>query len=183
MAGCHRGLESNPEMTDRRIIAVDPGANGAIVVSDKSGTSKWWRMPEIGQYLPLLRSVKTDRAIFVIEAQSGAGSVRTNPVMMFRFGMRYGAWLIAAQAAGIEMHAVTPQRWMSGLNLGFVGNLKADQRKGLKQAEVDRRNATAKRNWKNHLKDVATELYPKTKVILDNADALLIAEYARRFIA
>lgn len=74
---------------------------------------------------------------------------------MFTFGMGYGALRMAVLASGIPFEGVTPQAWMKGLGCLTGGD----------------KTVTRAR---------AQTLFPELKVTDQIADALLIAEFARR---
>jgi hypothetical protein len=81
---------------------------------------------------------------------------------MFKFGMSYGGLRMALIAAGISFLEVTPQQWQKTLG---VSTKKKNETKG---------------KFKNRLKALAQQIFPSVKVTLATADALLLAEYARR---
>ena len=72
----------------------------------------------------------------------------------FKFGMNYGQWLGILAGSMIPYTQVTPQVWM----------------KHYKSMPKDK---TAR---KNHLKHLAQQRYPKHRVTLKTADAILLAE-------
>jgi hypothetical protein len=79
---------------------------------------------------------------------------------MFNFGNGYGfiRGLLAANL--IETHLVRPQTWQAGIP-GLHGVKEKPARKRL-------------------LKEHAARLFPTAKITLSTADALCIADYARR---
>lgn len=170
------------------IIAIDPGNSGGIV-SFQRGQTAAWPMPQTReQAIQLFKNLEAavsdhgERAAF-IEEQSGAGSVRTNPVMMFRFGCAYERMIMVAMLTGWTVTLVSPQKWMKVLNLGTVGTKRAPR--GSSEAvkrEFALANREAKRAWKIHLRDTARGLYPAqaSKITLKNCDALLLLAYARK---
>lgn len=81
---------------------------------------------------------------------------------MFNFGMGYGSILGMLTAMDVPFEEVTPQRWQGAFGVEPMG-------KGGDQAEHKRR-----------LKELAQSLFPSLKVTLATADALLLAEFARR---
>ncbi len=169
-----------------KIIAVDPGINGAVVWTDTDnpGRAIWFRMTSISKYHRIIRSLKTDDCVGVIECQTGCAGIRVSAPAMFKFGTTYGAWLATFHAMGIKLHEVPPQKWMKALDLGTRGTRKAAKGASPQErSDIIRFNAKAKTLWKQKLASEARRLYPRVNVILANADALLIAEYARRFIA
>lgn len=80
----------------------------------------------------------------------------------FKFGVGYGGLRMALTASRIPFEAISPNRWQRGLGI-----------RPKKKSETTAR-------WKNHLRGIAQQLFPKVDVTLKTADALLIAEYCRR---
>jgi hypothetical protein len=78
---------------------------------------------------------------------------------MFKFGQNFGMCLTVPRALGMKVITYTPQQWQKPLGIGTV------------------RTAGGKTPWKNKLKAAAQALYPKVKVTLSTADALLILNY------
>jgi hypothetical protein len=76
----------------------------------------------------------------------------------FSFGVEYGKWL--GFLDGVEL--VTPQKWQ-------FHYLKNGYRELLEGVQGPAR--------KRNLRTIAQELFPDVKVTLQNADALLIANY------
>jgi len=85
--------------------------------------------------------------------------VRSSPQMgvvsAFTFGRGYGGLRMALTAMCVDYTEVTPQKWQKFMGCRTGGD-------------------------KNVSKDKAIELFPKVKVTHAIADALLLAEYARR---
>jgi hypothetical protein len=80
---------------------------------------------------------------------------------MFAFGQNYGQILGVLAALEIPVTLVRPQKWQAAMSLG---------------------NSTAHANkskWKSHLATRAKQLYPKTKINLATADAVLIWHAAK----
>ena len=82
---------------------------------------------------------------------------------MFAFGYSYGLCVMALVACGLEENRtfwrVRPQEWQKAM--AVPKGLAYDQRK-------------------RACKELAQTLFPNAQVTLKTADALLIAEYARR---
>ena len=146
-------------------IGIDPGATGALVALFKRSeafatTPMPATMPEI---LDWFRRVATLDAHAVIERVGGyVRGVDAPGAAMFNFGKGYGALLMALCAAGVPHEEVTPNVWMRGLGIS------------------PRKKGEARKDWKSRLKAKAQQLFPREKVTLVTADALLIAEYCRR---
>jgi hypothetical protein len=110
-----------------------------------------------------------DRCYYVLE-QVG-GYIRTDygrsgmGASMFEFGRRYG-WLEAClgilRGRGLRGDCLTARAWQKELGLPRRGK------------------AEGKPAWKRRLAGHARRLFPEEKVTLDTADALLLAECARR---
>ena len=142
-----------------RYIGIDPGVSGGIAVLDESG-----------KVLNVRKMPDTETDLFehlgICNFGPGSGGtravleyVRAMPKMgvasMFEFGRGYGAVRMALLANRIPFEEVTPQKWQKTLGCRTGGN-------------------------KNISKARAQELFPGVKVTHAIADALLLAEYARR---
>lgn len=151
-----------------KILAIDPGASGAIVSFDTTDSRyETTNMPEtIGDIVALLQTHTFEHRVCYIESQTGCVGTKNSAPSMFKFGTNYGTCLGALHAYGFRIVQVRPQEWQAFLHLGT-------RPKGKTAAE----NAKLKREWKNKLKSKAQELFPHLDVTLANADALLLLEY------
>lgn len=137
-----------------RYIGVDPGKGGGIACIHADGTVELAvKMPETE------RDILDTLLACCVGAQAVIEFVRSSPQMgvtsAFSFGRGYGGLRMALVAACIPFDEVVPRRWQ-----GVMGCLtKGD---------------------KNVSKRKAQELFPTVKVTHALADALLLAEYARR---
>lgn len=170
------------------IIAIDPGKSGSIV-GENNGQTLAWPMPQTREQaistFRTLRGIATDDELKVvyIEEQQGAGSVRSNPVHMFRFGCFYERVIMAAMFAGFDIVFVSSMKWMKVLNLGTIGTQRAPRGSSEEfKKQLAKDNRRLKTEWKIHLRDTARGLYPAqaSKITLKNCDALLILAYARK---
>ena len=139
----------------RLYVGIDPGVSGGLAAITAAGDVA---------YLAALEKL-TERDVY--DALAGlAGNaravlefVRSSPQMgvtsAFTFGRSYGSLRMALVAAGIPFDEVTPVRWQTAMSCR-TGGVKAVS------------------------KARAQELFPAVRVTLWNADALLLAEYARR---
>lgn len=148
----------------RVYVGIDPGASGALaavsggkpfvfLTADKSPAD---------MLAAVLESVAGADAIAAVEKVGGFIGVPQPGAAMFKFGFNAGLWTMAVVAARLPFEEVTPQVWQKGLKIPS---------KSPKESKAD---------WKRRLREVAQRLFPGEKVTLGNADALLIAEYARR---
>jgi crossover junction endodeoxyribonuclease RuvC len=109
-----------------RILGIDPGASGAIVLLEKMEPVEWLRMPTIKEgnatrvnanhLQTFVRESRPDH-IFVerVHAMPGNGSVS-----MFNFGHSVG--VVLGVIAGLEHTTVTPQAWKKAA--GLIGTDK-----------------------------------------------------------
>jgi len=151
-------------MTKPLIVAVDPGQSGAIVWTQDFVEIYIEKMPptdvEVAQLIASFHVLNKDVQVY-LEEPSTAGYGPLIPASSIarlaqNFGLIYGACI----AMGFALHRVKPQAWQAAHGLGK----KKDHGK----------------DWKNHLKAKALELWPALDVTLANADALLILDAARR---
>jgi len=139
------------------VIGIDPGKGGAGVLIDASG-----------RYIEHFRGDDTQADQFAkLEGWQLAyepclcivESVHSMPKQgissSFKFGMGFGFLLGIVTACKIRYEKVSPQKWQGAMKCRSKGN-------------------------KNITKAKAQELFPQVKVTHIIADALLLAEYARR---
>lgn len=146
-------------------IGVDPGKNGGIAIFLPGQEPYAVPMPETRQDLWHVFSAFKGCQVFcyIEKVQGYMGPEGEAPgSAMFNFGCNYGLLLMALVAAEIPHEEVPPQQWQKGLHI------------------PPREKKETKTQWKNRLKQKAQGLFPKIKVTLAIADALLIAEYTRR---
>ncbi len=134
-------------------LGVDPGKLGGIaLISD--GVAEAWKMPE------------TEHDVFAIFMglpkvptygllERVASSPQMGVVSAFTFGRGYGFLVACLLAANIPSELITPRKWQSKLGCLTKGDKNVSKRK-------------------------AQQLFPHLKITHHTADALLIAEYARR---
>lgn len=141
-------------------IGIDPGASGGIACIWESGNAEAWKMPE------------TERDAFECVEQFGhwpsfaiieqVSAMPGNGVSgMFRFGQSYGFLRGLLVSTSIPFDQVRPVVWQKKLGIPPRG----------KKSQVEH---------KNILKSRAQQLFPNVKITHATADALLLAEYARR---
>lgn len=140
-------------------LGIDPGQGGGLALVRKDGALvRFERMPQTERdILDLLSSwtfpVFADAPVAILEF------VRASPQMgvtsAFTFGCGYGGLRMALTATGIPFSEVTPKKWQGVMQCRTGGD----------------KNVTKRR---------AQELFPLAKVTHAVADAILLAEYARR---
>lgn len=143
-----------------KLLAIDPGAKGGFAWTDGLETS-CCNMPEtLGDLVDKLRElsaagITTCYLEQVVGFIPGAGAGN-----MFTFGQNFGQVQGALAALNFRVIEVRPAKWQKELSLG------------------NKSDWCDKKQWKNHLKSRAQNLYPLLKVNLSNADALLILRFA-----
>lgn len=151
----------------RFIIGIDPGSLGGIaVLSDDGGIVSVCRMPDTPQdILDMLRRYGGTELfgsdVVCYMEKVGTGIPGQSSKATATFARHCGHLEMALLALGIKTNEVTPQKWMKSYQLGKSSDY-------------------SKTEWKNRLKAKAQQLFPREKVTLAVADALLLAEYGRK---
>lgn len=151
-------------------LGLDPGASGGIAWIYDSGTycAAKWADTERGVVDQFSDLTDQEEDLFaVIEDVHAFPGQGVSSV--FTFGRGYGFLRACLHAFEIPFESVAPTRWQRALGL------VKPKLKDAKPAERSRLKALHKRE----LKARAEELFPKLKVTLATADALLLAEFCR----
>jgi hypothetical protein len=139
----------------KTIIAIDPGANGAMAwLADFESVAT--TAFDVEQLRTLRALYATDLVAYVEQVGGYIGKPQPGSAM-FKFGTSYGRVLGALEALRIKTVLVRPQVWQKTIGLGST--LKGPERK-------------------RALRDIAKRLYPTHNVTLAKCDALLILEHA-----
>ena len=151
---------------NKRIIAIDPGKNGAIALREGSEIIDIVKMPETCADLrDHIEAVVSASALENIEVIAYLEQVSAMPgqgvTSMFTFGNQYGHLEQVLADFRVRTIKVRPQVWQKDLSLNSVKD-------------------KSKADHKRRLKDYAQQLFPSVKVTSVNQDALLISEYAIR---
>lgn len=143
-------------------LGIDIGVNGGVAVLDETGLLvELFKTPETRKEFQEKLGAYTDlHSMCILE------KVHSQPQnggkANFTFGQTVERVFYTLELCKIPHQEVTPQTWLK------TYMLKKDKEE----------SSTA---WKNRLKNRAQQLFPNAKVTLWNADALLIAEFARRY--
>jgi len=151
-------------MNYKNVLGIDPGAGGAwVYIEDIDGANlirtSFFPSETPLSILSMFSELDIKQTYCVLEHVWGRptdGGSRA-----FNFGRNYGLIEMSLHSLNAFVDYVTPQSWLRYMALG----------------NVDGRTKT---EWKNSLKNEAKELFPKQKITLKNADAFLIAEFAKR---
>ena len=133
----------------RRIIGIDVGKNGGIVVYDTENNKllECIKMPPTPKDLLDFLSIYKENSVCYLERVNGMTGQSASA--SFVFGEGYG-----------QLTMGSPQTWQKTIGLRNTDKL-------------------GKTEWKNILKKKAQQLFPYAKVTLATSDALLICEYGR----
>jgi len=139
-------------------IGIDPGEKGAVVVLNSEGKLVDCMICPNTQkgMIDFLQKYSFEDAFCIIEKVHGMPGMSGSG--MFTFGTNYGSWTMGLLTCNIPFEEHSPQKWMK------YYSLKKEQKE-------------SKQDWKNRLKDRAHKLFPKEKITLATADAVLIAFY------
>lgn len=173
-------------MTSRTYIAVDPGASGAIVWSNRIGIHVE-PMPDTRRgCIDIIRRVIKEEAEHGCEGGAVAYVEKITgwipdggASQMFEFGKSVERVSCILETLGIRIIEITPQAWQKSLALGKSERMKASPGMTDEQKRaVKTHNAGVKREWKRKLQAEAERRFPQQKVTLKTCDALLILDVA-----
>lgn len=143
-------------------LAIDPGKGGGLAWRSANDArvqaARWPKLPR--EAVELLSRINPDDTLIEKVGGFAGDEEKAKGWKMFQFGYIAGGpyWILLA--LGKRVRFVTPQKWQRALS---VGNRE-----------------TYGDQWKNHLKTVASELFPGIQVSLATADALLMLEAMSR---
>ncbi len=145
-------------------FGVDPGASGAIAAIDDLGTvldvcrfSKVSSEGQIGLLMHQFLSAFEGPRLLAIEKVHSMPQQSSQST--FTFGFHYGESYAAAVICKVPLEAVRPQKWQKDLGLlSKPGESKTEHKRRMKEFAATR--------WAR-------------KVVADEADAMLIAEWLR----
>ena len=145
-----------------KILAIDTGVSGGFAWNDNSCRVHCIPMPQTeGDVCSFLRMQSCYNVNLVVVERVGGyiGGAGAPGSAMFNFGQGFGFILGCCAMANMPVSLVMPQKWQKALSLGS----KKDYDK----------------QWKNHLKERAQQMYPNCigTITLKTADALLILNY------
>lgn len=147
-------------------MGIDPGKKGGVVVIEGScvttysltGLTEQQTWACFDRYAVRSEGKDTFAVIEKVSAFPKMGVVQS-----FAFGVSYGFLRGCLVAAGIPFEEVRPQVWQKGLRI------------------PGREKSETPAQWKQRLRQKALQLFPHLSLTLATADAVLLAEYARRW--
>ena len=147
------------------IIGIDPGASGGAAVYDEDEHSLYThKCPDNTRAMTaIINSAKArswiddQKLICVIEKVHAFPTDARSSA--FKFGVNFGKWLGILGSLNVSTIEVTPQTWMKDFQ-------------PLPKIKKDR---------KNELKRIASEMFPENKITLSTSDAALIAAWCLEY--
>ena len=147
-------------MTNKTIVACDPGVNGGFAIHTKDGILLFAMPESLPDMAQLLSGFKVADSHLWIEKVPKFVSKLTPAASVATLHENYGIVQGLAYSLGYALHRVEPKVWQDSLGLG------------------GKRSCANSAEWKRKLKAKAQELYPQLDVTLKNCDALLVLHYA-----
>lgn len=149
--------------TERLLVAVDPGVNGAIVWAFEGRRHVVKMPPTALDITDLLRlfALKSSLVELHLEYPSKGGWGKVSSDTIGKLYEQIGGIRYCGLMNGWKVNLVDPKTWQAAV--------------GMK-----RQRGEDKTPWKNRLKHLAGELFPDDAVTLSTADALLIYHAAAR---
>lgn len=178
------GQAATPLANTPVYVGVDPGKSGGVAALFSSEDLRLWKMPKsYFELLPLFQEI-TNAAngrpvVCTLEKVSGYIGGRFNPgAAMFVFGQNFGHVEAFLFVAGIQVTQVQPSVWTKHYSMKkeTVTRLVKKRKTGEMQKITGKE---AQPHWKRRLLGKAQTLYPKAKIHLDVADAVLLAHYCK----
>jgi hypothetical protein len=158
-------------------LGIDPGRQGGIALLSHDGIVQAWEMPETEQDIHRLfrhRLKPAGVAFCLIERVHAWPGEGVHSVSVF---MRHDGYLCGMlDAFEIRHEEINPEVWQKAL--GIPPRRKSSKKK--EGPELFAQEPESKAEFKNRLLAMAKKMYPRMPINLSIADALLIAEVARR---
>jgi hypothetical protein len=147
------------------IIGIDPGASGGAVVYDEDEHALYThKCPDNTKAMSaIINSAKARSWIDDQQLMCAIEKVHAFPTdarsSAFKFGVNFGKWLGILGSLNVPTIEVTPQSWMKDFQP--LPKIKRDR--------------------KNELKRIASEMFPENKITLSTSDAALIAAWCLEY--
>ena len=150
-------------------IGIDPGFSGGVAVL-KDGKIKTYNMPEeypdIYNLFLEIKEENDDQELIAVMENVGHGIPGQSSKATATFARHNGHIEMALYALCIRTVKVTPQKWQK-----FFSNSLGTAPSGREKKE-----------WKNKLKSLASQMYPEARPTLYTADAILMADYGKHMV-
>jgi len=158
------------------VLGIDPGIRGGIALISGDYVVQTWQMPESeAEIADLFRRRIAPAGVGFCLVEFVHAFPEQGVHSVFTFGRNDGLLVGQLLAYEIEFEEIEPRTWQRAL--GISPRIKPpDGRKPI----VNYVAPETTTDWKKRLQRVAQELFPEVAVTLQTADALLLAECARR---
>lgn len=153
-------------------IGIDPGKNGGIAITDGRTISAWAMPASPADLAALLRDLDGVASARVAVVEKVASSPQMGVKSAFTFGQGYGTLLGVLAALQIRVETVTPQKWQKAVGCLTGGD------KGVTRSAALRLWPRGPDPWLHEACSVIPDC--ATRITHATADAMLIAEWARR---
>lgn len=170
----------------KTLLAIDPGANGGAAVFQDTvkgiatfGFSTMTQMDIIDEFRNIKIASQPDRECVAVLEDIQRFSQQP-AAMMSVYAESYGVIKGALMTLGFRIVIVRSQKWQKALALFPVKYPVIKDGKPVVGKNGKPKMAKKDAEWKRTLKARAQELYPGVVSTLQNADALLILEWARK---
>jgi hypothetical protein len=155
---------------------IDPGQNGGVALISADGVVQAFRMPPTEGDLAKLFEFRIAPARVAYCLVERVHSFPDAGVAgMFTFGRGVGVLIGLLLAHKIPFEEIEPRAWQKAL--GIPPRVKKPRKPKPMMKYPAEESLT---QWKNRLRAKAQQLFPHLEVTMATADALLIAECARR---
>ena len=157
-------------------LGIDPGLSGGIALISADGIAQAFQMPKTEGDLARLFEQRIRPAQVSYCLLERVHAFPDSGVSgMFRFGRNTGLLIGLLLAHKIPFEEMEPRTWQKAL--GIPPRMKKPRKP---KPMIKYRPEETKTEFKNRLKAKAQALFPGIDITLATADALLIAEVARR---
>jgi hypothetical protein len=157
-------------------LGIDPGASGGLAILTADGIAQAFRSPATeGDLARLFESRVVPARIVYCLVERVHSFPDAGVAGMFTFGRGVGVLIGLLLAHKIPFEEMEPRTWQKAL--GIPPRIKKPKKPKPFMQYLPEETPT---QWKNRLRAKAQALFPNIEITLATADALLIAEVARR---
>jgi crossover junction endodeoxyribonuclease RuvC len=144
-------------MMNRLFMGIDPGQSGAYAVIDGAGkpVAECRGAESVCDRAGMIADLLLEGEVVLAALEKVHAMPRQGVSSTFKFGQSFGEAIGLLESMQIRYEFVTPAKWQGTLGCRSKGD-------------------------KNITKHAAQRLFPGRRIVHANADAFLIAEYARR---
>jgi hypothetical protein len=163
------------------VLGIDPGKHGGFALISPDDIVLTFPMPETEFRVGELFRERFAGKVSHCQIEKVHAMPRDRKANIFTFGRNTGMLIGMLIAFKIPFKETDPKIWQGGL--GIPKRIRTPKKAYQQKALIDADNVPMQesdRDWKKRLMAIAKNLFPGHAVTLETADALLIAEFARR---